>query len=448
MERIDLTARRRKGVSQRRRRSGPEPLGWPTVAATMGGLSSEPKRQIYLDLYGPIVFESPDDDLFWELFQTEAFARLREISLSATPSAFAPHGVALSRFQHSVAVGFLARKLCDRRPSLRPYQRLLVTAGLCHDLGSPCFSHTAEIFSYALTGRTHEQETMRVLDGRGEVGRLLRRFAVDPREVVQLITGDDEHPLSPLIAGSLDLDNISNSQDLLRSLGYRDELLYHPLKLVEAFRFREGRVVLDSSYLAEMLGWAEARRKLYGLLYSESNLSASVMLYRAIEFAFARGAVDIGFFRLSEPDALSYLRHEVGGETSSLIRDAYQWRHYPCIFERHSREEDMRLVSLYDDWRLRKEFTDRIADELGLKPVELTLHVGRDRGEKAITLPFVGEHAEAAAALFSGSKGRQRLSLFAHPRHVDLRHAQRVVETVDRCLCDLPEAPAVGHVFS
>jgi HD superfamily phosphohydrolase len=405
------------------------------------------QRTVYLDLYGEVSHDAPEDAMAWDLYQTEAVSRIREISLSSTPSAFAPHGVALSRFQHSVAVGHLARKLCDWRPTMRPWRDALIAAGICHDLGSPPFSHIAEAFSYALTGRTHEQDTARVLESKGEIGKLLRSYDVDPAEVVALINGDPTHPLGALIAGSLDLDNISNSQDLLRSLGYRDELLYHPLRLVEAFRFQQNKLLLDSAFLKELLGWAEARRKLYDLLYSEPNQSATSMLYRALEYAFAEGALDEGFFRLSEPDALHFLRHEVGGETQKLIQAEYQWRHYPRLLETSTREEDMRVVSLYDNWELRKEFTDELARSLKIKPVELCLYVGRDRGEKAITLPFIGERMEAATALFAGSKGRQRVALFAHKRHLELRDSDRVREAIAAAITELPVAETVGHVF-
>jgi HD superfamily phosphohydrolase len=384
----------------------------------------------------------------WQLYQTGAVARIRDISLSSTPSSFAPHGVALSRFQHSVAVGFLARKLCDWRPTLRSSRDTLIAAGICHDLGSPPFSHIAEIFSYSLTGKTHEQQTARVLKKGGEVAKVLVAHGVDPDEVIQLITGDPEHPLSPLIAGSLDLDNISNSQDLLRSLGYRDEILYHPLRLVESFRFQQGRLLLDSVYLKEMIGWAEARRKLYDLLYSEANLSASTMLYRALEFAYAAGELDEAFFKMSEADALHFLRFDATPPARRLVAAEYQWKHYPRVYERLNREQDMRIVSLYDDWQLRKDFADRLADELEVKHEELALYVGRDRGEKAITLPFIGEKAEAAATFFSGRQGVQRLALFTHKRHQDRLTTERVAPILAAAVAELPEAEEVGHVFS
>lgn len=406
------------------------------------------EKTIYLDLYGSISFEAEEDQLSWQLYQTEAVSRLRDISLSSTPSAFAPHGMALSRFQHSVAVGYLARKLCDWRPAMRPWREPLIAAGICHDLGSPPFSHIAEAFSYALTGKTHEQATADVLAPKGEIGKLLSAYGVNPAEVVGLINGDPTHPLSALIAGSLDLDNISNSQDLLRSLGYRDELLYHPMKLVEAFRFQQGELKLDSSYLKEILGWAEARRKLYDLLYSEPNLSAGAMLYRALEFAFADGALDEEFFALSEPDALHHLRHEVGGKTAQIIKAEYQWRHYPRLLETTSRVEDMRVASLYDDWELRKQVTDQLAADLKIKTEEFVLYVGRDRGEKSVTLPFIGPHAEGATALFAGSKGKQRLAIFAHKRHIELRDSERVRAVLAAAVAELPEAIEVGHVFA
>lgn len=421
------------------RRSGPE----------LRVSSLHMQRTIHIALYGSI--DHAEQDLLWDCFQTEPLARLRDISLSSTPSRFAPHGMAASRFHHSVGVAHLADKLCDLRQGLRPYRKLLTCAALCHDIGSPPFSHISELFFWDATQHTHEQQTAKMLAPGTELNSLMEWSGVDGEEVVQVITGNHD-PLGPLLAGSIDLDNLDNSLHLLRSLGY-DYAPYHPLRLLKAFRFRNGKISLDSGYLSEILGWAEARRALYDLLHAEPNLSSATMLYRALEFGYANGALDESFFALGESDALYHLRSGCGEQAAEITDLLLRWKQYPLVYAQTSSEEDPRLVSLYDDWGARKRLTDRLADELGLRPQELAFYVGRDRGAKNIDLPFIGEHAQPAAALFENRKGSQRVAVFAHKRCRDLHgfdalgRVPKVEEAVTAAVSELPEAPSGGHIF-
>ena len=402
------------------------------------------RRTIHLALYGEIEHPKPELDLAWNLFQSEALTRLRDVSLSSTPSRFAPHGMAASRFEHSVGVSYLARKLCDWRSSLRDRRQLLIAAALCHDIGSPPFSHIAEIFMYDRLGRTHEEQTLRLLGPGTELSELLRSYEVDPSEVLALIKG--EHPeLGPLIAGSIDLDNIDNSPHLLRSLGY-SFASYHPLRLIRAFRIRGGELSLDSSYLSEILGWAECRRQLYDLLHSEPQLSSATMLYRALEFAYERGSLGREFFEMGESEALHHLRRQSGRKAGQLVQRALNWRHYHLLYEQLNGEEDPRLAGLYQDWAERKRLCDRLAAELKIADVDCALYVGRDRGEKSIELPFSGERAATVASLFANRSGPQRLAFFAAREHSEL-DPKRVEQAVQRALEELPEASVPAHVF-
>ena len=404
-------------------------------------------RNVHLRLYGTIE-HGAEDSLAWDLYQSEAVSRLRDISLSSTPPRFAPHGMAASRFEHSVGVGYLARKLCDWRSPLAEHRDLLTAAALCHDIGSPPFSHISELFFWELTGRTHEQQTQDLLAPGTELQTLLSSYGVDAKRVVEIITGREPF-LGPLISGTIDLDNVDNSIHLLVSLGYHEDSPYHPLRLLRAFKVRAEQIQLDSGYLSEILGWQEGRRLLYDLLHSEPNLSSASMLYRALEYAFAANKLSEDFFALDESDALHVLRRRCGKPAGKLVESALRWQQYPLLHQTLAREEDPRLVAIYDDWKARKRFTDAIADEIGVPRDEVALYVGRDRGEKAITLPFIGEHAGPVRELFAQRSGLQRVALFAHKDHVRLRGTQKVVRAIARTINALPEpsGDASRHVF-
>ena len=421
------------------------------LAAATASAPAHMQRSIHLALYGSLE-HGVDDDMSWDLYQSEALARLRDISLSSIPSRFAPHGMAASRFHHSVGVAHLADKLCSWRRGLAPYRQLLIASALCHDIGSPPFSHISELFFYDLCGRTHEQQTAKLLAKGTELEKILSAYGVKAREVVDVVNGRHD-PLGPLLAGSIDLDNIDNSLHLLVSLGYHDYLPYHPLQLLKAFRFRGGILSLDADYLSEILGWAEARRTLYGLLGAEPNLSSAAMLYRALEYAYADDSIDEKFFKLGESDALHHLRYECGRETRGLITRLLRWQQYPQVYNHTPVEPDPCIVSLYSDWRLRREFAKNLADTLGLAAHELCIYAGRSRGEKNINLPFVGENAEAAASLFRDRVGTQRLCVFAHKRLRELHptdangNIPAVATAVDAAVAALAPSDDNAHVF-
>jgi len=396
------------------------------------------KRSVHLRLYGEITHPSPREDLAWDLYQSWALARLRDVSLSSVPPRFLPHGMAASRFEHSVGVGYLARRLCDLRPQLASRRKLLVSAALLHDIGSPPFSHISEIFMHDLTGQTHEERTAELLRPGGELAGILEEHGVPSAEVVELITG--RHPeLGPLIAGSIDLDNIDNSQHLLVSLGHAEKALYDPLRLIRAYRLRRGRLCLDTEYLPEILAWQQARRELYDVLHSEPNLSSAAMLYRALESSYAAGKLPPAFFLLEEAEALHHLRCEGTSTARKLTGRLLRWQQYPLIHQRLSAREDPRLVALYDDWRARRDFTDGLAERLGIPPDEIAVYVGRDRATKSIDLPFTGQGAGAVQELLRGAKGKQRLAVFAHKRHGRLRGTKRLEEAVAEAIAELPE---------
>jgi HD superfamily phosphohydrolase len=399
-------------------------------------------RQVHLPFYGSIDHTAAEN-FDWDLYQTDTSARLRNISLSSIPSSCSPYGQAATRFQHSVGVAQLARVLCEREPYARPWRNELVAAAMLHDSGSPPFSHVAETFLYAATGMTHEQATAQVV-GHGEVAALLERYEVDAAGVIALINGD-EHPLGRILAGSIDLDNLDNSLTLWRSLG-QEAMLYHPLQLIKAFTYVDGVLSLDTALLRELLGWQETRRRLYGVIYDEPNLSASTMLYRAIEHAVAEEALPNDFFRWNEPVAFQFLSTEAPTATRRLLHALSSWRHYQEAYTVFNTEEDPRLCGLYEDWQAKRRFANELSAELGIDPVHLAVYVGRNRGAKAITLPFVGDGAQHCAGLFSAAPGQQRVTVFLQASLRTPELLARIAPAIEAVLTGFSPQTG-GHVF-
>jgi HD superfamily phosphohydrolase len=403
------------------------------------------EKTIYLKLYGQIKHEDDLGKMAWQLYQSKAMTRLRDVSLSSVPSRFTPDSMAASRFEHSVGVGHLARILARTRSELSDDEADLLASALLHDVGSPPFSHISEIFFWDLSGKTHEEETSSLLQPGSELEKILKKDGIDARRIVRIINGQDEK-LGPLISGSIDLDNIDNSLHLLLSLGYNNKAPYQPEELLRAFRIHNKEITLDSKYLKEIIGWQECRVLLYDALHKDPSLSAASMLYRALEYAYRGNYLDHSFFRLSESDALYFLLHQSSGKSEKIIKRLLRWKHYPLIYQTLTEKEDPRLASLYSNWQGKKAVADRIAKELNVAPEDVAFYIGRDRGEKEIHLPFSGKNSADVARLFRGQKGKQRLAVFLKKEHQSKKHERKVKQIIQEIKEGLPEGTS-EHIF-
>ena len=155
------------------------------------------------------------------------FVRLRGVRLSNVDSFEFKDFNGPTRWEHGIAVAYLAR-ICAEHRGLPEIQTVeLILGALLHDVATPPFAHTAE---NVLENFDHEIETQRVLSAtpsdhsdpnspvfgsslprfREECSRLSRKLGVkiDPDEVARMAVG--EGPNGFLISGTLDLDNADN----------------------------------------------------------------------------------------------------------------------------------------------------------------------------------------------------------------------------------------------
>jgi len=401
------------------------------------------QRVLHLPIYGPIQYGS-ERDLAWDLFQTDAAARLRDISLSSVPSNFSPHGMPASRFQHSAAVShlaYLAGAYLELDHGLRDH---LVAAAILHDSGSPPFSHISEGFMHDLLGRHHEAEVARVLAEDESVKSALREHGVDPHPVLEIITG--KHPrVGKLLAGSIDLDNIDNSLHLLHSLTGITPLPYNPERMVQAFCWKDEQLALHSDHLANVLAWEDTRERLYRVLYQPVNLSAAAGLYRSLELAYEQNSLDEAFFRMREDQALRFLS-DLGGGIREIVHDLATWHHYPEVLRWEDQPATQELQDLAGDPKARMEVADRVAEDLALERHQLAFYVGSGRGAKAIPLPWCGERAEAAGNLFPGRDAKIRVALYCQGYHDKSFH--RVArESLNQALAEVKPKPGGEACF-
>lgn len=333
-------------------------------------------------LYGGMVLPEWLDDIVL----TADVQRLRGIRLINSTS---PSLTSLSdarRYTHTLGVVRLATE-ASRASHLTPAEEhALLAAAVCHDLATPPFGHLFEYLLSATLGWSHEREVLALLErrysGLGEnhqimrghqarLGEVLEQHDISPKHVADIVTGQD--PLGPLIAGSLDLDNVDNVFRMAHLLGMRHDPA-SALALAGALGLAEGRLHLRASGTEAIHTWAATRRHVYELLaFDPTNLKAQAMLTEAIVAAMAAGHVHEEHWTWSDEQLLHVLGEELESKTTALRLAAGQL--FETVF-----------IGWYDqprgdiDWR----HPDRLAELKALLEAETrmpcTPYVFYDRG--------------------------------------------------------------------
>ncbi|MDD4351676.1 MAG: HD domain-containing protein [Candidatus Gracilibacteria bacterium] len=163
-------------------------------------------------IHGNISLVLPRDKVLLELIDTPEFQRLRRIKQLGT-SYLTFHGAEHSRFTHSLGVMHLMTEALDELKSkdlkleniLPKYYQLARIAALLHDIGHGPFSHS---FEYLKLGFPHHEETtLKIILGKSEINRVLKRYKINFKELTSIISGSSGLPLvSELLHGHFDID--------------------------------------------------------------------------------------------------------------------------------------------------------------------------------------------------------------------------------------------------
>ncbi|WP_050613378.1 HD domain-containing protein [Bacillus testis] len=227
------------------------------------------------------------DRVIWDLIGTREFQRLRRIKQLGT-TFFTFHGAEHSRFNHSLGVYEIVRRIIDDvfdgRPEWNGDQRLLsLCAALLHDLGHGPYSHSFEkVFNL-----DHEHFTREIILGDTEVHRILAKVSPEfPKNVAEVIakTYSDKLVVS-LISSQIDADRM----DYLQRDTYYTGVSYGHFdmeRLLRVMRPREDQVVIKSSGMHAVEDYIMSRYQMYWQVYFHPvSRSAEVVLIKILHRA-------------------------------------------------------------------------------------------------------------------------------------------------------------------
>lgn len=226
------------------------------------------------------------DALFWDLINTREMQRLRRLRQLGTTYVTYPGGEH-SRFSHALGTYEVVRRILQAferngYPLDPDLQRLVMAAGLLHDIGHGPFSHTLE----ALWGPRHEVWGERILlDPESEVHQVLDAYAPGFSGLVADVIMK-RHPnrlVVSMVSGQLDADRLDYlmRDSIFTGVDYGKFDLERILRVILPL---DDRLVVKRTGLHTVEAYLLARYFMYWQVYFHPVCrSAEVVLKKAIQ---------------------------------------------------------------------------------------------------------------------------------------------------------------------
>ena len=330
-----------------------------------------------------------------------------------------------TRFEHSLGTMHLAGVMA-RHLGLDDHDRkLVVTAGLLHDIGHGPFSHAIEPISEEFFGRGHQDILASVCGG--EMGATLMRAGIDCGEAVSMIRG--EHPLSGIIHGELDVDRMDY---LLRDAHYTGA----PYGTVDAHRLIRstsivgGQLVLDEAGINAAESLLIARTLMRPAVYFHHVSRIAEMMFQAAVIAHAgtgdEGAL-AGLLKGDDAACMQALLSSPDPAARDLSTRIYQRRLYKRALYVGRDQVNASRMARFCPHLQRSRISATIADEAGLDPSQVLLDIPHFPGD--MSLPVQVQNRDRVVGLAALSpllntlnetrRGQWRLGVYTPPEHRD-----------------------------
>lgn len=273
-------------------------------------------------LYGRIDFT----DFEYSLVQLPEVQRLRYIRMCNINSMLVTGASEISRFEHTLGVLKLTQEWIDSHKVSETDSINLRAAAVLHDMQTGPFGHS---FQYVLEDNQVDGEFLHddIRHGRENTfhqnllasasfgGRpfLAQKLLGEKWKIVaSLIRG--EGTLGPLIAGTMDIDNIDNVVRLAYHVGVANSKDAEiALAIVRDMQPIPSGIEISCLTIPHIERWQKIRSDLYNLLLLDwAEFSAKAMLTRAMEKSIEYGLVGTDSWMQTDNDLLTKLLNNVG----------------------------------------------------------------------------------------------------------------------------------------
>lgn len=341
-------------------------------------------------VHGSVKFYGP----FLELLETPELQRLHHIKQLGLTKLVFP-GANHTRLEHSVGTYRVAERMADSLSLSDEEKKLVMAAGLLHDIGHAPYSHTLEIVLKEVTGKDHMDITKQIITGdtvlkeeRDEptIPEILEDHGISPEKVSELIKGRDERKkltdlnvhegqkyfgeekyLLQVIHGPMDADQLDY---LLRDSYYTGAVhgIIDIERLLQTIEIHNGNLVISKGGVSAIEGMLVARGLMYSSVYLHKTARiAELMLAKAVDkLEMPLDSISL----MTDWELFAFLQKEGGFYEEIVNRLKYRKLYKKCFslstgeFESAVGIDAQDVVSLDGIRKLEKEIAlDRKIDE-------------------------------------------------------------------------------------
>jgi HD superfamily phosphohydrolase len=328
-----------------------------------------------------------------------------------------------TRFEHSLGTMFLADVAARRFGLSREDRRLVVAAGLLHDIGHGPFSHSSEPLMEQFLHMTHDDIGQIVSLG---TGLLLQEHGIDPDELCRIVRGN--HRLSGIIHGDLDVDRMDY---LLRDAYYTGA----PYGTVDAQRLirhliqtPDGETVLDENGVnaAESLLIARTLMRPSVYFHHVSRIGESMFQLAVLEHTGGgREEAVRQLMAMDDPACMHALRTSHSPVARELADRLYGRRLYKRALFATIDQVNTPAFHTGMPIGICRNYAERIAEAAGLLPYQVLVDIPAVPRELSLGVRVKNQHAVVSFEEFSPRirtlnatrRDQWRLGVYTLPEH-------------------------------
>lgn len=284
--------------------------------------------RVWDPLYGRIELTKYE----YKLISLPEVQRLRGIRMCNINSLLVTGASEISRFEHTIGVLRLMKEWISSHQISEIVANDLIAAAVLHDMQTGPFGHSLQYVlednevegNFIHDDITHGRKNYYHQDLVANASFSGRPFGAEAllgdrwRSVGNLIKGNG--PLGPLIAGTMDLDNIDNVVRLAYHVGVAksgDATI--ALGLARDLDIKDGELNFSIAAVEKIHRWQEIRKDLYELLLLDwAEFSAKAMFTRAIEIAIAKDLLGANSWVHTDSELLAILERNGIGDAQAV----------------------------------------------------------------------------------------------------------------------------------
>jgi HD superfamily phosphohydrolase len=356
-------------------------------------------------VHGSIAF----DGVALSLLEVPELQRLHSIHQLGLAYLVYP-GANHTRFEHSLGVFWIAKKMCSSLRLSDEESRLVECAALLHDVGHLPFSHTFEFVLHEQFGIDHAEISRRLIRGEETslspedrkvlgkyqtIAEALERHSVSPRSVASLLEGampagsaqrtlhgakgqthfNGKRYMSQLVNGPVDVDQL----DYLKRDAHYTGVAYGVIdldRLLETLEIFNGDLVVDRRGLSAVEGMLVARALMFSSVYFHKTVRISeLMLAKAVEELGKREVG--GMHAMNDADLLAHLTTHGGyqEEVATLIKYRKLYKKVFGIPVAEVEDGDWERIDDLGPIKERRRMETEIAHRAGVDPRHVIIDV-------------------------------------------------------------------------